>query len=374
MIRVGVTGESGFIGTHLCNYISIKKNLYELIPFEDKFFTDEEQLTDFCSKCDVVIHLAALNRHNNPTEIYNTNLLLVEKLIDSMQKSASKAHIIFASSIQEERNNEYGRSKKEGRLKLAKWAKSNGSGFTGLIIPNVYGPFGKPYYNSVISTFSHQLCNDESPKIEIDAELDLIYIGEFVLQIEYIISNLLNQVIEYYLIDHTFRINVSGILDKLSEFKSVYINKGNIPILNSAFDINLFNTFRSYLNFEKFFPFKYKVSSDNRGNFVELIKLHNGGQVSFSTTHPGVTRGNHFHTRKIERFSVIKGEAVIRLRRYRSKKTFEYKLNGDEPSFVDMPIWYTHNITNIGGSELITVFWINEIYNPTDPDTFPELV
>lgn len=374
MIRVGITGQSGFIGTHLFNYLSIKNNKFKLIPFYDDFFSDEKKLRDFCSNCDVIIHLAALNRHNNPTEIYNTNLILVEKLIFSLNQLKSKAHIIFASSIQEERENEYGRSKREGRLKLAQWAKNNKSGFTGLIIPNVYGPFGRPFYNSVISTFSYQLCNNETPKIEIDLELKLIYVGELVQLIEKIISENINSFQDFYIVPHTYLINVTGILDKLKKYQSLYLNSGILPELNNPFDINLFNTFRSYINLEKFFPYRYKLNADSRGIFVEIIKLYSGGQVSFSTTLPGITRGNHFHTRKIERFAVIKGEAVIRLRKFRTAKVSEFKLSGTEPAFIDMPIWYTHNITNIGNSELVTIFWINEFFNPDDPDTFSETV
>ena len=161
-------------------------------------------LTDFVSKCDVVIHLAAVNRHHNQDEIYDTNLLLVEKLINAHSKCKSNAHIIFASSTQEERDNVYGRSKKESREKLAAWAKENKSGFTGLIIPNVFGPFGKPFYNSVISTFSYQLCTGEMPKIEIDAELKLIYVDELIAEIKKIIEKRDNTITEKDIVQHTF--------------------------------------------------------------------------------------------------------------------------------------------------------------------------
>ena len=125
---------------------------------------------------------------------------------------------------------------------------------------------------------------------------------------------------------------------------------------------------------KNFFPFLYKINKDDRGIFVEILKLHSGGQISYSTTKPGITRGNHFHTRKIERFAVIQGEAVIRMRKINTHEIFEFKLDGNNPSFVDMPVWYTHNITNAGSTELITIFWINEFYNPDNPDTFYEEV
>jgi UDP-2-acetamido-2,6-beta-L-arabino-hexul-4-ose reductase len=140
--------------------------------------------------------------------------------------------------------------------------------------------------------------------------------------------------------------------------------------LNSAFELNLFNTFRSYIDHSSHYPVLLKKNADQRGAFIETIKTSLSGQFSFSTTNPDVTRGNHYHTRKIERFIVIKGRAVIELRRIGTNKILHFELNGEQPSFVDMPVWYTHNITNIGDDELITLFWINEFFNPSDPDTY----
>jgi UDP-2-acetamido-2,6-beta-L-arabino-hexul-4-ose reductase len=160
----------------------------------------------------------------------------------------------------------------------------------------------------------------------------------------------------------------------LNTYKLKYFENGQIPSFNSQFEKNLFNTFRTYFDFNAYFPVKYKNNIDQRGNFVEIIKLETGGQVSFSTTKSGVTRGNHFHTRKIERFSVIKGKALIQLRKIGSTKVYDYYLSGDNPSYVDMPIWYTHNIKNIGDEELYTMFWINEFYDEKDPDTYFEIV
>jgi UDP-2-acetamido-2,6-beta-L-arabino-hexul-4-ose reductase len=374
MIKVGITGQAGFIGTHLFNYLSLTKDDFELIPFKDEYFDDLNVLKDFTSKCDCIVHLAALNRHNDPSEIYTKNLELVEKLITALEEIGSKAHVLFSSSTQEERDNAYGRSKKHGREKLVKWARKHSSAFTALIIPNVFGPFGRPFYNSVISTFSHQLVNNENPKIEIDAELKLIYIDELLRVIENKIKNNLGQIEECYYVPHTYTINVTGLLDKLSSYKTLYLEQGIIPTLESNFEINLFNTFRSYIDFKKYYPFLYKKNSDSRGDFIEILKLHSGGQISYSTTKPGIKRGNHFHTRKIERFAVIKGEGLIQLRKTGTAEILNFRLSGENPSFVDMPVWYTHNIKNIGNEELITVFWINEFYDANDPDTFYEEV
>lgn len=374
MAKIGITGQPGFIGTHLFNYLSISKSNHELIPFRDDYFDNQEILTGFVEKCECIVHLAALNRHNDPEKIYSINIELVEKLLSALKQSNSKAHIVFASSIQEERDNVYGKSKKEGRLKLASWAAKNNSGFTGLVIPNVFGPFGRPFYNSALSTFSYQVVNGEQPKIEIDAELNLIYVGDLCRVIEENLLNNYGKINEYHSVPHSFSNKVSALMEKIIGYGNEYLKNGIIPSLVNRDDVNLFNTFRSYIDPRKFFPFKYKVHEDDRGNFTEIMKSHVGGQVSFSTTKPGISRGNHFHTRKIERFAVIKGEAVIQLRKIGTSEIIELRLSGKEPSFVDMPIWYTHNIKNVGNDDLYTIFWINEFYDPDDPDTFFQAV
>ena len=151
------------------------------------------------------------------------------------------------------------------------------------------------------------------------------------------------------------------------------MKKNKLPELKNRFQLNLFNTFRSYLD-PDFFPVSLNLKSDGRGTFVETIKAACGGQFSFSTTKPGVTRGNHFHTRKAERFAVIQGKAIIRLRKIGTNEIIEYRVKGDQPAFVDMPVWYTHNITNVGDKDLYTLFWINEFFDPKDPDTYYEKV
>jgi UDP-2-acetamido-2,6-beta-L-arabino-hexul-4-ose reductase len=324
------------------------------------------------------VHLAAMNRHNDPEVIYNTNIGLVKKLIAACEVTESKPHILFSSSTQEERDNPYGKSKKEGRELLEKWALNNNVQFTGLIIPNVFGPFGHPYYNSVVATFCHQLTHNETPKIEVDGEIKLIYVGELVHeiieQIEMMRVEEDSAIADIVYVPHTATIKVSSLLQKLQNYKANYFEKGEIPSLDNPFDRNLWNTFLCYIDHESFFPFHLKLNTDNRGSFVETVKLNSGGQVSFSTTVPGITRGNHFHTRKAERFAVIKGKARIELRRIGTDKILIFELDGSRPSFVDMPVWYTHNITNTGNEDLYTIFWINEHYNPDDADTYFESV
>lgn len=375
MLKVGITGQSGFIGTHLFNFLNLKKKEIILIPFEDKYFNDQSLLGEFVKSCDAIIHLAAMNRHGDPKVIYDTNMRLVSQLLDAVETTGCRPHILFSSSTQEERDNLYGKSKHDGRILFEKWAEHNKAKFTGFVIPNVFGPFGNPYYNSVIATFCHQLTHNEQPKIEIDANLQLIYVNELVdLFYQKISVPAEGSSLERFKVQFTSENKVSEILSMLENFKKTYFEEHCFPVLNNNFELNLFNTFRSYFDHSSRYPVLLKKNTDHRGAFVETIKTSLGGQFSFSTTLPGVTRGNHYHTRKIERFIVIRGKATIDLRRIGTSEILHFELNGEQPSFVDMPVWYSHNITNTGDEELITLFWINEFYNPDDPDTYFENV
>jgi UDP-2-acetamido-2,6-beta-L-arabino-hexul-4-ose reductase len=282
---------------------------------------------------------------------------------------------LFSSSTQEERDNLYGKSKRDGRILFEQWAENNNANFTGFVIPNVFGPFGNPYYNSVIATFCFQLTHNEQPKIMVDANLQLIYVNELVqLFYQEIAAPNMMPGTSRFDVQFTSEEKVSEILMRLENYKSIYLEGNSFPELNSVFELNLFNTFRSYIDHSSRYPVFLKKNTDQRGSFTETTKTSLGGQFSFSTTLPGVTRGNHYHTRKIERFIVIKGKAEIELRRIGTSDILRFELDGEQPSYVDMPIWYTHNITNVGDDELITLFWINEFFNPDDPDTYFESV
>lgn len=368
MLTIGITGQKGFIGKHLYNSIGLLTEAYKLIDFNRSFFENEPELDAFVLQCDVIVHLAALNRHSDPEVIYNTNIRLVENLIASLERTDSKVHVIMSSSLQEEKDNLYGKSKKEGRELFLNWKNNSDGMFSGLIIPNVFGPFGKPNYNSVIATFCYKVTTGEKPEIHVDGTLSLIYVGELVQKILNIIGK--GESNKKLTIEATSHIKVSEILTLLNSYKIQYQDNGEIPSINSTFELNLFNTFRCYMDIKNYFPIKFTEHTDPRGSFVEIIRLGIGGQVSFSTTVPGITRGNHFHTRKIERFAVIKGKALIQLRKIGTEEVLDFYLDGDEPAYVDMPIWYTHNIKNIGVEVLYTNFWINEPYNPDDADTF----
>lgn len=378
-IKIGITGQAGFLGTYLFNVLGLFPDKYIRVAFEDDYFEKISDLERFVDNCDVIIHLAAMNRDDDAQLLFDTNVKLVDQLIEACENTFSTPHILFSSSIQEDINNHYGRSKKEGRHRLESWAQRNKAHFTGLVIPNLFGPFGVPNYNSVVATFCHQLTHGQNPQVSVDQEIGLLYVGELSSEILAIIdlnqsqkSN--NSESSVHMIEPTKIIKVSNLLTKLALLKESYLDKGFIPNLDSKFDLHLFNTFLCYVDKAKHFPYHLNAHSDSRGFFVETMKLNSGGQVSFSTTNPEVTRGNHYHTRKAERFAVIQGKAKIELRRIGTGETYTFILDGKTPSFVDMPIWHTHNITNIGDETLFTIFWINEHYNPDDADTYYEEV
>lgn len=370
--KIGITGQNGFVGYHLYQLLKYTREDFELVDFERSFFEEEKKLDQFVNQCDVIVHLAAVNRHESIEKLYEINVSLAQKLINSLNRTEAKPHVIISSSTQEERDNLYGASKKEARNLFSTWATQTNSCFTGMIIPNVFGPFGLQFYNSVVATFCHQLTHGDTPKIDIDGQLNLIYVGDLVQQIIERIDSQDNT--------HDCKIKegsvqkVSEILNDLNYFKETYLNQGEIPELNSKYHFQLFNTFRSFIDFKTFYPKNLTPHRDARGAFVEIIRHGISGQTSYSTTVPDITRGNHFHTRKIERFAVIQGKALIQLRKIGTAEILNFELDGTQPSFVDMPVFYTHNIKNIGEGELLTVFWINEPFDPKDPDTYFEVV
>jgi UDP-2-acetamido-2,6-beta-L-arabino-hexul-4-ose reductase len=249
MLKVGITGQSGFIGTHLFNFLSLKEKELLLIPFDDSYFQDIDILKSWVTKCDVIVHLAAMNRHEDQVVIYNTNINLVKKLINALELSHKTPHILFSSSLQENRDNSYGNSKKEGRELFINWATKNSALFTGMVIPNVFGPFGKPFYNSVVATFCYQLTHSEKPRIDIDGSLKLIYVIELAEVIYRIIIERKSG--DEFHVQHSCEKKVSEILKLLEQFKLTFFENGITPELKDQFEVNLFNTFLSFTILEK---------------------------------------------------------------------------------------------------------------------------
>lgn len=375
-VKIGISGQSGFIGYHLYNRIKLNE-YFELINFDKSFFENQSAFDTFVLSCDCIVHLAGVNRADSDELLYNKNIELSQKLIDACIRTKHFPHIMFSSSSQEKNDNAYGKAKRMCRTLFTDFAKKYKSTFSAFIIPNVFGEFCRQNYNSVVATFAHKLIYNEAPKIINDTNIPFIAVSslcKIIISLLEKYSIKANNEVNIIEVKPDFHMNVSELLDLFTDYKKVYYEQGCIPILKNINEVNLFNTFRSYIPLEKYFPVLLKKHTDERGCFIETAKLGIGGQVSFSTTVPGITRGNHFHTRKIERFTVIKGKAKIELRKIGSDKVYSFLLDGDNPSYVDMPCWYTHNITNIGDEDLYTQFWINEFYNSDDADTFYEKV
>jgi UDP-2-acetamido-2,6-beta-L-arabino-hexul-4-ose reductase len=370
-VKVGITGHNGFLGSHLKNIVKYKFKELMIVNFEREFFQIESAMSNFVMSCDVIIHLAGLNRHNSPGEIEKTNIRLAKTLAVSLLKNNFEGTLIYSSSLQIFKDTPYGESKKQAGEILAKAAFDGKFSFINLLLPNIFGPFGKPNYNSFIATFSHQLIQGKASVIIKDDKIPLIHVESAV---NHILNQIDHQGIHEIEIPNETEKKVSEVLDQLKYFHQNYIERGSIPKLENIFDIQLFNAFRSAVDHSKYFPKLHKLHIDERGYFSELVRSSTQSQQSYSITKPGVTRGDHFHTRKIERFSVIKGEATIKMRKIGTEKSLELKLTGKRPSYVDMPVWTTHNITNTGEEDLITIFWINEFYNPEDSDVYFEKV
>ena len=369
-VTVGITGMVGFMGSHLRDRLKREENV-TVPPFEDCFFDDSKRLRDYVAQCDVIVHLAAMNR-GDEDEIYRVNVELVSKLVSAFEAAKVRPNVIFSSSTQIEHDNPYGKSKKEGARILTEWAQQNNAPLTVMVIPNVFGDKGQPFYNSVVATFCHQLTHNEKPIIKIDGELNLIYINELT---DIMVVRALNPPpdVDTMKIQPTFKAKVSEILALLESFKEYYYQKRVVPECKNDFERNLYNTFITYMD-DADFEQHQEQHCDDRGSLFEVVIQADAGQVFFSTTKPGITRGNHYHTRKQEKFCVVKGQAMIRLRRIGTDEVIEYQVSGDHPASVEMPIFHTHNITNVGDTDLLTLFWTNELFDPNNPDTFYEEV
>ncbi|MEW6314484.1 MAG: NAD-dependent epimerase/dehydratase family protein [Pseudomonadota bacterium] len=366
MLKIGITGVAGLIGWHMRAYLHSQPNC-ETIPADRATFANEQRLDAFVASADAIVHLAGMNRGDD-TAIEQTNIALVEALVAACERGRRTPHIVFSSSTHIMGDTAYARSKRECAECFRQWAKRSGGRFTNLILPHVFGEGGKPFYNSVVSTFCHQLANGEASRVVHDGELELVHAQEVAETVLRIIRA--GEVGEVRVAGVAMK--VSQLLQKLVQFDAQY-RAQLLPDTMAAIDLRLFNTYRSYL-FPHHYPVSLKLHEDNRGALFEAIKTIPGGQCFISTTKPGVTRGNHYHTKKIERFLVLGGSGLIRVRKLFSDEVAEFAVSGTQPQYIDMPVLHTHNITNVGETEMTTLFWSNEIFDPANPDTFPEKV
>lgn len=366
MISLGITGINGLIGWHLNVFFKDIADV-KVVGADRSTFASEDLLDEFVSQVDVIIHLAGLNRGDD-REIESTNILLVQNLLESTERTQCFPNMLFASSTHIDGESAYGRSKRKCAELFRDWSKEHNVGFANLILPHVFGEGGKPFYNSVVSTFCYQLAHDETPQIIVDGQLELLHAQKFA----YHVNMLIRQPISGDQRIYGLSIKVSELLTILNQMWLEY-REQLIPDLSSELHLALFNSFRSYL-FPAYYPVALKLFQDQRGALFEAVRSENGGQCFMSTTRPGITRGNHYHHHKVERFLVVSGEAVIRARRIFSDEVVEFSVAGNNPEYIDIPTFHAHNITNVGDKDLITLFWSHEIFDPNDPDTIAETV
>ncbi|MCA9261056.1 MAG: NAD-dependent epimerase/dehydratase family protein, partial [Planctomycetales bacterium] len=306
-------------------------------------------------------------------EITAVNCSLAEQLVAAAAAAPAPPRLVLASSTRRSRDDAYGASKRAAEASFQEWASADSRrSATAVVITNVFGPGCRPFYNSVVATFCHQLAQGETPTVATNAKLELAWVGDVASHLH---AAALDERHGWRLVDGPggSEITVAGLLETLQEFLRIEREEGLVPDISDPFQARLYATLQSYLPLERHCR-TTTVHADDRGRLFEVLRLANGGQVFFSTTRPGVTRGNHFHTRKVEWFCVVKGEASIRLRRVGEDEVSEFRVSGDNPQFVSIPALYAHQITNVGEEDLLTMFWCNEIYDPHDADTFAEKV
>ena len=363
-MKVGITGANGFIGWHMRCYLATRKDVVEVRLADRDTFASEVKLKQFVDKLDLIVHLAGVNRAE-PEELVGGNAEPAEKLVNALKDAGNTPFIAYTSSTQAvSAANPYGEGKAAVSEIFQEWAKINKASFANLIVPHVFGEYGRPNYNSAVATFAQQVTSGQQPSIHNDGQLELVHV-----------QDLVKQIVQTYEGRVAGDVRVSGrptgvveVATTLQQLHHTYVIDGQFPDLSDHFTRCLFNTLRGAIESSERCRSVIK-HEDDRGWLVETVKANSGGQCFVSTTKPGITRGNHFHLRKVERFMVLQGKATINMRKLFTDDVITYDLDGNAPSYVDIPTMHTHSITNAGDDELITLFWSDEFFDPENPDT-----
>ncbi|EIF6174291.1 polysaccharide biosynthesis C-terminal domain-containing protein [Clostridium perfringens] len=364
-MKVLVTGAKGFIGKNLVSTLD-REDKYEIICIDRE--NSKEELEKGVLNSDFIVHLAGINRPKNEEEFFEGNTGLTEEIIEILKKNNKNTSILITSSIQADLDNAYGQSKKGAEEALIKYmADTKGNVFI-FRLPNVFGKWCRPNYNSAIATFCHNIARGEEVWIsDATKEMTLVYIDDVVRNIKNVIDNEENYIPGYQNVDIEHKATLGEIVDLINSFKESRKSL-MIPNMENELTKKLYSTYLSYLP-ENDFSYPLKMNVDNRGSFTEFIKSKDRGQVSVNISKPGITKGNHWHDTKNEKFLVVSGEGVIRFRKVDSEEIIEYKVSGEKLEVVDIPVGYTHSIINTGERDMVTIMWVNEIFNPEKPDT-----
>ncbi len=363
-----ITGYAGFVGKNLV--AELKNQGYENLLLFERDDTPET-LARYASQASFVIHLAGINRPKDPSEFYSGNAGLTEVLLAELEKAANKAPVLVTSSVQAALDNDYGKSKKQAEDAIFAHGDKLGSPVYVFRMEGVFGKWCRPNYNSVVATFCHNIARDLPIQVRDPAfELPLVYIDDVVRCILDALDGKVQKDAEGICRIHPVHsVTLGRLAELLYSFKESRQSLAVPALAPDSFEKKLYSTYLSYLPTD---AFKYPLTMhvDERGSFTEFLRSPERGQVSVNISKPGIVKGNHWHHTKNEKFLVVKGQGLIRLRRIDSQEVLEYPVSGDKPEVVDIPVGYTHSIENVGSEDMITVMWANEAFDPDHPDTY----
>ncbi len=362
-MKVLVTGANGFVGKNI--QVRLKEEKIDFITF----VRGDSDLESKIKKSDFIVHLAGVNRPQNDNEFIEGNSDLTKKIADILNKLNQKTPVIYSSSIQAELENPYGTSKKLAEDALSQLSEKNGNSIYNYRLPNVFGKWCKPNYNSAVATFCYNTINDLPIQINNpDAQINLVYIDDVVNEfIRVIKSNEELASPKGVIISPVYQITVGDLVKQLALFKESK-SSSVIERVGTGLTRALYSTYISYFTPESF-SYSLKKHEDPRGVFVEMLKTKDSGQFSFFSAHPGITRGGHYHHSKNEKFLVIKGKAKFGFRNIATDEYFELLTSDSEPTVVETVPGWSHDITNVGNEEMLVMLWANEIFDPENPDT-----
>ncbi len=370
MKTVLVTGSEGFVGKNLRVSLQGRDDL-RIICFDVQH--DPSMLPTLLSQADFVFHLAGVNRPQNPEEFRTGNTDLTAQICHHLANSAKKVPLAITSSTQAALDNPYGASKREAEEIVFTYGRETGAAVHVFRLPNVFGKWCRPNYNSGVATFCNNIANGLPIQVnDPEVVMNLVYIDDVVRAFVALLEGEAEMLDGFCVVQPVHTIKLGDIVELIRSFRESRELR-SIPNMADPFVKKLYSTYLSYLPEDKF-SYPLKMNVDERGSFTEFIKTPERGQVSVNISKPGVTKGNHWHHTKNEKFLVVSGQGVIRFRRVGSEKIIEYPVSGDKLEVVDIPSGYTHNITNTGETEMVTVMWCNELFDTETPDTFFEPV
>jgi len=365
-MKILVTGAKGFVGKNL---IVTLEQLEGVEIYSYDIDTVLALLDTYTKDCDFVFHLAGVNRPQHEEEFQAGNFGFTSKLLNSLKLNHNTCPILITSSTQAALNNPYGRSKKEAEDLIFAYAKEAGAKIMVYRLPNVFGKWCRPNYNSAVATFCHTIAHDLPIKVnDPEVMMNLVYIDDVVEEMIRALHGNATREGEFCKVPVVYTIKLGEIVELIYYFKNSR-NDLSVPDMADDFTKKLYATYLSYLP-ENQFSYPLKMNIDNRGSFTEIIRTPERGQVSVNISKPGITKGNHWHHTKNEKFLVVSGQGVIRFRKVGSDEVIEYHVSGEKLVVVDIPTGYTHNIENLGDTDMVTIMWANECFDPDKPDTY----